>query len=385
MKIAQIDPSLFTWPYDVHLAKGLESLGHQVVVFTRNPGRKLPPDEAHFLLQHFYPGFESKFMKKLPQKLYLGLKGLSHIESMFRLVGHLRRWKPDVIHFQWAPLAVVDIRFILALRSIAPVILTVHDSNPFNNNPKAALQRLGAIDIMKQFDQLIVHTETARARLESYSIDKARINIIPHGPLLNLDTVVRKRLDDGRVNLLLFGEIKPYKGADVLLHAIAKLPLPLRVITKLRIVGRPRMSMGPLFVLVNQLDIKQQVEFDLRFVPDEEIPNLFGQTDIQLFPYREIDASGVLMLAVPAGKPIVASNIGLFSEMLNDSHGALVTPDDPEALSQALGALIADSDRRTAAAEAVKALANSIPSWQDIARKTEALYRLAINAKISVK
>ncbi len=314
MKIAEIDPSLFTWAYDIQLVKGLHSLNHEVILFARNPGRRLPPDEAPFLRQHFYPGFESRLMKKLPPKLVLGLKGLSHIESMLRLVGFLRRWKPDVIHFQWVPLAVVDKRFIPALRKIAPVILTVHDSNPFNDSPGASVQRLGAIDIMKQFDQLIVHTETARARLESYGIDQAKINIIPHGPLLEIDeaSMPYRRFDASVFNLLLFGEIKPYKGADVLLRALALLPDHVRRLVKLRIVGRPRMPMGPLFALVNELGIKPQVEFDLRFVPDDEVPKIIMMTDIQVFPYREIDASGVLMLSVPAGKPIVASNIGLF-------------------------------------------------------------------------
>ena len=99
MKIALIDPSLFTWPYDVHLAQGLTDNGNQAVIFGRNPGRTLPPFEAPFLRRHFYPGFESGLIKRLPKNLFLGLKGLSHIESMFRLVGALRRWKPDVIHF----------------------------------------------------------------------------------------------------------------------------------------------------------------------------------------------------------------------------------------------------------------------------------------------
>src|ERR1700722_15678042 len=165
MKVWIIDPSLFGWPYDVRLAQGLEAIGHQVQVIGKNPGRPLPPDEARFLREHFYPGFESSFMKKLPQRLFLFLKGLSHIESLLRLLWRVHVEKPDVVHFMWGPLAIIDRRFFPLFRRMVPVIYTVHDSAPYNNNPRSRLQRLGAIEIMKQFDELIVHTEAARARV----------------------------------------------------------------------------------------------------------------------------------------------------------------------------------------------------------------------------
>ncbi len=64
--------------------------------------------------------------------------------------------------------------------------------------------------------------------------------------------------------------------------------------------------------------------------------------------------------------------------MLDERHGALVKPDDPAALAQALEPLIMDPMRRLSAGQAVKALANSIPNWQAIARMTEAVYARAL-------
>jgi hypothetical protein len=58
MKIALIDPSLFTWPYDVRLAKGLTEIGHSVQIFGREPGYELPIDDRKFLEKHFYTGLQ---------------------------------------------------------------------------------------------------------------------------------------------------------------------------------------------------------------------------------------------------------------------------------------------------------------------------------------
>jgi glycosyltransferase involved in cell wall biosynthesis len=386
MKICLIDPSLFTWFYDVRLARALSDNGHQAMIFGRAPSAPLPADEAAFLSRHFYPGLETPWLRRLPHSLYLLLKGASHLESMARLVWRLRRWRPDVIHVQWAPLAVVDRRFVPVLRRIAPTVLTVHDSAPFNNDPRARLQRLGAIDIMRRFDRLIVHTASARARVESYGIPAERVELIPLGPLLEIrrssSCSAAAAGHDDRVRLLLFGQIKPYKGIDILLKAVGTLPAALRSRCHVRIVGRPQMAMEPLLSLAAELGIAGQVEFDLRYVADAEIPGLLLSADILMFPYREIDASGVLMLALAAGRPIVASNIGLFAELLVDGrHGALVEPGNPSALAAALMPLISDPAKRLAIGSEVEALHQRIPAWSEIARRTAAIYQDLIDRR----
>jgi glycosyltransferase involved in cell wall biosynthesis len=318
-------------------------------------------------------------MRGLTPWIFLALKGLSHIESMGRLVRRLRKWQPGVIHFQWTPLAIIDRHFVPLFRRIAPTILTVHDSTPFNDNPRARLQRLDAIGIMNCFDQLIVHTAAARSRLLTHGIDATRVNVVPHGLLMDIDTTVivdRDVLQQNEITLLLFGHIKPYKGVDVLLRAVAQLPETVRQRCTVRIAGRAKMPMEPLIELAAELGLKSQVIFDLRFIPEPEIRNLMARADILVFPYLQIDASGVLMLAIAAGRAIVASNIGLFGELLKDGvHGALVRPNEPSELAAALAPLIGDRGRLRNAEQAVRDLADDIPDWQKIARMTEAIYR----------
>jgi glycosyltransferase involved in cell wall biosynthesis len=380
MKIALIDPSLFTWPYDLKLAKGLTDIGHVASIVGRQLGPKPSVDEERFLDRHFYPGLQSRLFKGLPRNVQLGLKGLSHAESMARLIRRFRRTPPDAIHFQWAPLAMVDSQFIPKFRRVAPTVLTVHDSNPFNNNPSSRIQRIGAHRILHCFDHLIVHTAVARDRLLRVGIPDDNISVIAHGLLTDHipRPTDRPSAADGRVQILLFGKIKPYKGVDVMLRALALLPRDVTARCVVKVVGWPEMPMGPLFEMVKDLQLEERVEFDLRFIPEDEVNSLVARADILAFPYRDIDASGVLMLAIAAGRPIVASNLGTFSEWLSDqAEGTLLPPDDPVELSRSLERLISDPDYRNSKSQGMLNLRDSVPTWTSIARLTEAAYEKA--------
>ena len=69
---------------------------------------------------------------------------------------------------------------------------------------------------------------------------------------------------------------------------------------------------------------------------------LFARTDTFLFPYREIDASGVYYLVKHLGKWLIASRVGIFLEDLPSSAGELFRAGDSDALAQAMTSAIVD-------------------------------------------
>ena len=220
MRVALIDPSLFTLPYDVGLAQGLRQNGLAVNFYARavapgdgDPGG-LMVHPVFYRLSGLYAG--------LPRRIRLALKGVDHAISLAGLLRELRRGRPDIIHFQWFPLPALDRLMLQRFRRIAPVVLTVHDTDPFNGDPAAGLQRLGFRAALDACDRLIVHTRQGEARLLAMGLNGRKIMVLPHGPL---GPAVKTRAAGltPASSFVLFGKIKPYKGADVLIEAFAAL------------------------------------------------------------------------------------------------------------------------------------------------------------------
>lgn len=380
MRIALIDPSLFTWPYDHELAAGLTEIGNDVLVF----GKVLPATQAPepLLRQHFYPAMALPFWDRVPKSAVRALKGFSHIGSMARLWRALWRWQPDVIHFQWCPLPAVDGRFLPLFRRIAPIVLTVHDTMPFNGAPGSSLQTLGALSVLRGFDHLIVHTDQGLERVCAHVGSAERVARIPHG-LLHDESDRRpptraKAAPDGTVTFLLFGQIKPYKGVDVLLRAISRLDPLSRSKCRVRVVGKPYMDTAPLTALSRSLGVDDLVRFEFRFVPDDELTAMLDSASVLVFPYREIEASGVLMASIARSRPVIASKLGAFGELIvHGREGFLLPPGDDAALADAMKRVIGERELLDHLATGMEALRTSIPDWTEIAQRTVRVYEAA--------
>ena len=160
---------------------------------------------------------------------------------------------------------------------------------------------------------MIVHTVQAEARLAELGLPSSCVHRLPHGLLHTNESVSPEPpspRSDFRLRLLQFGKIRAYKGVDVLLTALAKLEPQDRARLHVRIVGRPYIDTGPLREFVHEHGLETTVEFRFDFVDEGEISGMFANSDAALFPYREIDASGVAMTAVAHGIPVLASAIG---------------------------------------------------------------------------
>ena len=380
MRVALVDPSLFTLPYDCALANSLTRLGHDVVLY----GRKVAANENRpsgvRLDPVFYRMAGNSVVAGLPSGLRLAAKGVDHVWSMLRLPGQLRALQPDVVHFQWLPLPVVDRRVLQFYSRIAPLVLTMHDTAPFNGNPSARLQTVGYFDCIDRMNHVIVHTEQGRARLHALGVAPDHISVVPHGGMACGADIADDAMQ-GTLTFTSFGKIKPYKGADILIEAFALLPEALQRESRVRIIGKPYIDLSPLHALAEARGVAASVSIEPGFVREEDLPSVFAPGSVAVFPYRVIDASGVLFKALEFGRPILASGIGAFAELLADgTHGRLVPPENAEKLAAAMAQFIEDRAFAAGAARAARLLSRTRGDWMDSAARHAEVYA-RVNAK----
>lgn len=372
--ILLVDPSLFTAPYDAALSAGLEACGLRPSWATRRlrPGEaaELGPDVTRL---HFYPLSDGPRRSAGPRR---GLKGVEHIDGMRRLLGLVGRGGVDLVHFQWLVLPRIDAFVMRRIRRRCPVVLTVHDTLPYNGKAVDRLQRDGFDAALKVADRLIVHTGTARQMLAARGIAAERIAVVPHGLLAPPARAEAARpRSDGRWRIVQFGKLQDYKGVDVLVEALGLLSREQRAGLSVVVAGEPLIDMAPLRARAEALGLTADtLEFRLFRHDDDAVAALLGEADAFVFPYRAIEASGVLFLVAAAGKWLIASDLGAFSTMIghDGEAGALVGPGDPVALAAALDGSIGRVPSRR--------IADGVPGWPEIGMLTRAVYRDAARA-----
>jgi glycosyltransferase involved in cell wall biosynthesis len=300
---------------------------------------------------------------------------------MVRLLKRLQQLKPDIIHFETLPMPMVDRWFLRRFKKFAKVVISVHDTSHRN---ESRIQFWGFIKCLRLFDHLIVLTSFSKDQvIRKTGISSNKIDIIPHGvfqcyqkevnsPLKNMDAQEDKII-------LFFGVIKDYKGLDLLIASLAKLPEELLRKIRLVVAGYPFIPIEPLRRLAIELGVIDRITWDLRFIPENEVSSYFETATVVVFPYRAIDQSGAMHIALAFSKPIVATKVGGFPEILQDGvHGYLVEPDDSFGLAIALNRILTDPVRIHKMSLAVSNLADSL-SWNMVARKTIHTYKKISN------
>jgi len=376
LKIFLINPGMVD-DYAYELASGLSKSGSSVYLFG---GTDYTDKEITFKNFNYYNYFfnvnkiKSKFLKK-------NLKFLLYIYLQFHILFTIKKEKPDIIHLQWARVPILDMLFISLFKKYVPVIFTLHNTtlNHGDNSSAGKILFFGFKRFLRKTSSIILHTKYSKEKFSSnYSafIDKA--HIIPHGLLSFPPSKKIKKFDfsfHSSIVLLFFGNIEKYKGLDILINALSYLKDE-RV--ELLIAGRPNIPIEPYIKLSEDLNVSNMITWHPFFIDDDDVSEIFDNGDLVILPHRNIDQSGVLMSSINFDKPIVASDIGGFSETIeNGKHGYLFKLGDSKDLASKILTIIKNNKIDTMSNE-VNILKKSWETWEEISNRTLQLYNKVI-------
>ena len=125
------------------------------------------------------------------------------------------------------------------------------------------------------------------------------------------------------------------------------------------------------------------VSFEGHYRDAPALAELVASADVVLLPYDSVDqvTSGVLVEAVAAGKPVVATGFPHAVELLGGGAGIVVAHRDPVAIAGALRGILARSSVAARMSDAAAATAPQL--WPAVADSYRALSRRLISAAVA--
>lgn len=258
-----------------------------------------------------------------------------------------------------------------------PVVTTLH-SVPVTPSPR---QRIILERLVNESDSTVTMTWSARSRLATaYRVDPTRLVSIPHGA-----TVVDQRPDHDPGLVITWGLIGPGKGIEWAIDALAAMP-PTDPAPRLLIAGATHPNVlrrdgeayrEMLKARARRLGVADRVVFDPTYRTVDELVDLVSRAAVAVLPYDSRDqvTSGVLVDAIAAGVPVVATAFPHAVELLSDGAGTVVPHGDPLAMSRALHSVLVRSTLRSAMVAAGRAVAER-HRWTSVAAEYMAVARM---------
>jgi glycosyltransferase involved in cell wall biosynthesis len=239
-------------------------------------------------------------------------------------------------------------------------IITIHCIRPRHFSERGVMVRAEEFTkrIAERADEVIVHLESQKAILGRLGIPPEKTHVITHGTAVSdadkNESRRRLRLPEKGKILTLFGFINPIKGPDIALEVLKKVQKEVEDDVYLYIAGGIAPTASPkdrgyivdLRKKIKQLKLTDSVIFTAEVIPNEELPYVFGASDVVLYPHYHEDrsASGSIHLAIGAKKPVIAFRVPKFGVVKNVSDELLMLPGNISGIAQTTIRIFSDKE-----------------------------------------
>lgn len=331
------------------LASGFVDRGHDVhVAVILDPGVADPP-------------FVSRLSSSGTDVTVLRLPPRGYLRERRALIGLIASLNPDVVHTHGYR---ADVIAGLAARTTGvPVVSTAHGEIP--GGPKDRLYLWLQKRAYRGFDGVVAVSRPLASRLHASLKGRTPVHTIPNAwdppgdPLDRKEARTRLGLPDGAFVAGWVGRLGWEKGPDILVEAAGRLrDLDLSFCIVGDGPGRPAL-----------VERARDQGLDVHWAGAvADAWRLFTAFDLLVLSSRTEGTPMVLLEAMHAGVPIVATAVGGVPDIVEEGAGWLVPPGDPDALAVAMRHAFADRaerERRALAAAGPRSPALDPVDWLD--------------------
>lgn len=304
--------------YYVHdLANALDAHGVTVDVFSPPTGLDQSATYSH------HTAFEGVY----------GLSGGSKLvrarRLMFDMARSVRRAKSrgnDAVLLHIFKSDAFECAAILLARSLRMrVFAIVHDVTRLDTQARISFSGF----IAQSVTGIVVHNEFSReALLQSAPAALDKVRIIPHGNYVDrfpnppaMD-VARARLGvpANSLVLLFFGNPRREKGLGVLLEALKQFATRKDILLLVAGKMKPEDELE-LRAYIGEHQLEDVIRLDIGHVSDEDVPNYYRAASMVVLPYLRVYESGVALMAMSFARPILASDLPVFADIVEEGRG----------------------------------------------------------------
>ncbi len=267
----------------------------------------------------------------IPVLLYRGADVSFSVAAVGSLIKVMREWKPRIVHTHGALAGRIAGRLSGARLVVTKHGLASADEQAIQLRSPGALMKWASVRVLA--DRIVAVSEAVGRSLVQSGARPNRIRVVPGGTETQTFSQVGP-LVPGVIGA--FGRLSREKGFDQLIEAMALLkgePVQL-------LLGGDGPQREALLDQAKSHGLTPNQFCAVGFVSD--VPEFMGRIGIFVLPSRSEGLGLVLVEAMAAGRPVVASRCGGVPEVVVDGvTGLLVSPESPAELAAAIRRLVA--------------------------------------------
>ncbi len=325
--------------FNERLARAFQDQGHQVVIYT-------------FSLQ--YPGFlfpgKTQYSEEPPPPdldIRVRLNSINPL-NWFRVGWELRRMQPDLLVIRyWLPFMAPCLGTVASRvrkNGHTRVVAITDNIVPHEKRPG---DRMLTSFFIRRMHGFVTMSEAVGKDLQAFGIPESKIGFCPHPLYDNFGprkpkAVAREELGPDIRDLapdallvLFFGFIRPYKGLDLLLEAMAD-PRLKKLPVKLLVAGEFYSQPEPYYKLADSLGVDDRIIWHTDFIADHLVGSYFCAADLVAQPYKTATQSGVTQVAYHFEVPMLVTAVGGLPEMVAHMKAGYVVDPGPTPIADAI-------------------------------------------------